>query len=216
MNIAPAVEPDPREIVLCLYEPTLDGFAAAWVVRKAFRENFIPVEFSQSKEGLTYGADGRNALCFGDLPIGHANGARSAIYFTTKQHALEKPIPFNQWEKVFPYGVKTFSRGVVAATAYQKRLVDSNVSLCRLAWDFFYPEEGVPLLLSKIGDHVSGLAGTDAADFYACADSYPQNFATFDALVEACEDPKKRDFMLAGGQSINRYLKKYGIHNGKI
>lgn len=213
-NALPAglIEPDPREIVLCVYEPTLDGFAAAWVVRTVFKEAQIPVEFAYQPIG-DIDATGRNVLYLGDQHQPVTGAARSVVQFDNDgETSFGAPLPFKDWERVFPYGVKTLTKAPAKVGVVTKK----NSSLVGLAWDFFHANKiGLkrPFVVDQIDDHVAGTKKfRDSADIYACADTYPQDFMTFDRLAEACEDRKRLDFVIAGGQAVNRFLAK---HAGK-
>jgi hypothetical protein len=202
------IEPDPKEIILCVYEPTLDGFAAAWVVRKAFKEREIPVEFAQHPIAAVdqVAVAGRNVLWMADDVHGSdVGGARSLLFISRRsdQTSLPAPLPFKDWERVFPYGVKT------TAKEPGKTSVLAGASLTGLAWDFFFVGGKRPFVVDQVDDRVAGTKKfRDSADTYACVDSYPQNFTTFDRLVEVGEDRKRREFLIAGGQAINRMFSK--------
>jgi len=207
------VEPDPREIVLCIYEPTLDGFAAAWVVRKAFREAEIPVEFvANANDGERRDDVGRNVLILGG-PTKLTGEARSWIRFQRDVDVPDtvrgNPLAFRDWQRVFPYGVKTLVREPQKSAIISK----SASSLVALTWDFFYGDKlslKRPFVLDQIDDYIAGTKKFRTTnDVYAVVDSYPQDFVTFGMLVDAGEDRHRRSFMVTGGQAINRFLAKH-------
>jgi hypothetical protein len=174
----PRAEPDPKEIVLCIYESSLDGFAAAWVVRKAFRENLIPVELTsltdQPKEQLT----GRNVILI-NRTVAWNTRSRLHISNTDVARGLSEPLPFKQWKRVFPYGIETTAPdGKNASSVY-------DTSLCAAAWNFFYPETEMPLLLEGIADYVAGTNRYSYSSYYyAASEASPREFPLFDKLVD--------------------------------
>lgn len=200
------VDPDPKDIVLCSYPDTLDGFVAAWVVRRAAKAHNIPVEFQKTCEH-TDNYVGRNVIQIG--PGIWPDGYKSLIAFTLHKHAVEVPLPFKTWERTFPYGIKTMSGPGCPASA----VCDPALSLAAIAWDFFNADhigfEPRPRLIEHLNDYeTKAFKFADTADIYLCVDSYERGFQTMDRLVEVVEDRKRREFVVAGGQAITRQMRK--------
>lgn len=210
-NVSPRqVDPDPKDIVLCTYPDTLDGFFAAWVVRHFAMKHNIPVEFSSTGIGESNVA-GRNVIEIASAvaPI----DAKSVVVISDGLHAMPTPRPFATWERTFPFGVKSMTDaaehiGVVCAPSGTK-------TLTLLAWDFFNAarvgSDKPPKLLQHLNDYLTSSASPKFADtpaIYACLDSYPRDFVTFSKLVEACEDRVRRGRMVDAGQGIIRMLQK--------
>lgn len=210
------IEPDPKDVVLCVYGSTLDDFVAAWVVRQMAKKHNVPVEFVEwvgPMYGHTVGADGRNAFEIG-VPAGTANGARSCVMFRrgpdVRAEDYPSALPFNKWGRTFPYGIKTMAPAGVQRVQYAA----SRLALAALAWDFFHEKrvgfDQRPRLIEHLADSLSGAAPkfNDTPDVVACVDSYPRAFRTLDSLVEAVDDRKRRELVITGGQAIRRYIAK--------
>lgn len=203
------VDPDPKDVVLCAYPDTLDGFVAAWVVRRAARTANIPVEFQKSCDPIP-NLEGRNIVVIGPTVV--PDGARSLVAFAQAKHAVPAPLPFKSWERTFPFGIKTMSPEGHVASA----VCDATKSLALLAWDFFNADrigfEKPPRLIEHLNDYVAAEGGkfkyADTPDIWACLDSYDRDFQVLDKLIEACDDRTRRDRMIVAGQGINRMLAK--------
>lgn len=201
------IEPKKEDVVLCTYPDTLDGRLAAWVVRRVAKTHNIPVEFSTKdpEEPL----EGRNWIAFGSDGIA-LGSFKSGLFFVPKTLVetpsphWNKPIPFRQWKRTFPFGVEALS-------SEQTSVVYAEKSLALAAWDFFYADrlafDKRPRLLEYVNDAVTETFGfADTKAVVACVETYDKAFQTLDKLVEACDDRKRLAFIVTSGQAVLRYI----------
>lgn len=198
------IEPSPKDVVLCTYPDTLDGFLAAWVVRATMsRPQQVPTEFSVGEpEDII--DEGRNWI--GIEPVGFKEGGKafnSSLLISRGSLVGNAPVPFKKWERKFPYGIKTMTTGSLGVIA-------DFSSLAAAAWAFFKADragfERRPRLIDYVNDAVSGaFKFNDTKDVVACLETYPRNFGTFDSLVEAADDRKRLPYIVTAGQAVNRY-----------
>lgn len=204
------VEPQARDVILCTYPDTLDGWLAAWVVRDVARTHALHVEFQLIKHGV--GAtlpslDDRNWIAIGgtgpwsDLTFAHVRG----ILAVGVDGGVD-PLPFAKWERSIPFGVKRMMVG-------QRSRLHTNHCLAGQMWDFFKASrkgfEKRPRLIDYVEDEKSTLNFRDT--ILTCVESYPRDFKTLDALVEACDDRRRRENMIVAGQAIRRYAAQQAV-----
>jgi hypothetical protein len=218
------IEPDPRDIVPVSYPDTLDGWLAAWVLRRVALKHRIPMEMVRSGAMLAdIPADDRNYIELRDFSGGAAiyerpyrSSYRSALVFLRGEFAppaqfeQAPPVPFGDWERTFPFGIKTLVAGAPTA------VVQAEAALCRQVWEFFHADrkgfDKTPRLIQFVDDHVRGrYAFSDTKAVIACVESYPADFFTLDELVKACDDRPRREMIIVGGQAILRYREKHGL-----
>lgn len=207
------VEPKPADVVFCNYDGTLDSKIAAWVVRGIARAYNIPVEF---QEGVGHPGcpplDGRNHIMIGGLEFPHnydvINSKSLMSFMTIEKPALREPIPFQNWQRTWPYGIQTMcpDKGRFCG------IHDPTRSLARIAWNFFCPTNTMPALIRYLDDAVTGRNQLpEAPAVYACLESYEpevgKDLAAWDKLVKACENRKKLALIVVGGQAVLRCRK---------
>jgi hypothetical protein len=207
-NDAAALQPNPQDVVFCLYEESPDSFAACWLLRKLARSLQFPVEFGTSlseKDDF----EGRNVIL-----IGHAfdeidvrqfidRKAKSVLLIGDEKGELHDALPVAEWRRTFPFGIESLVREPHKAGAVAGR------SLALSAWLYLFASRAgfdkTPRLVDQIQDHYSGdHKYADSEAVTACVASYDLNFKTYDALSEALEDRRRRDLVVAGGQAILR------------
>ncbi len=207
--IGGAPDPKPEDVLFVTYPDTLDGWLAAWVVRKMARGCQLHVEMA------TYGnipnsLEGRLWVAIGPgdaTDFGAAFNARQILAIGAPQET--EAAPFRLWERELPFGVKSMG------SADRVGVATTLTSLAAQTYAFFFAHrtgfDPTPNLIFSLEDH---LTGTGAAKFsraiVECAQSYPWDFQTLDKLVEAADDRKRRENMIIAGQAICRYIDKQG------
>jgi hypothetical protein len=204
------IEVPKQDEVLVTYPDTLDGFLAAWVVRKVAQTKNIAVEMCKGSPAPDIDLNGRNWIIIGDsaAPDEIPSAAKSYLRIDTHKDDVNAvdALPFKDWVRTFPFGIKTMSKH----GATHGRV--SGTSLCKAAWEFFYADrkgfDKIPRVLDYVDDSVTSNRYGDTADVVACVDSYPRDWRTFDSLVEAGDDRKRLNYIVIGGQAIRRYQEK--------
>lgn len=207
------VEPNPKDILLCSYPDTMDGFAAAWVVSQIARRDNIPVEFANKGVTLGWAPEakeilGRNwiDICDGSCPAG--TYGKSLMTFMRHDTAPLAPIPYRNWKRTMPFGIET-----MASLGKLCGVHDSKKSLCRLVWEFFCADrlgfDKPSRLIAHIDDYVTGtMRYKDSEAIAAAVSSYAHDFPIYDRLARAVDDRRRREAMIAAGQGIARYVKQ--------
>jgi hypothetical protein len=213
MPLPQLLEPNPNDVVLCSYAPTLDAFLAAGVVRKIAMGHNIPVEFQPTDIAFPALTD-RNHISIGDDKeniVLKALGAKSTLIFRRDDTSPKEPLPFRLWQRTFPFGIQTMAQaGKFCGVG------DASRSLARMVWEFFNVDrigfDKLPKLIDYVDDAVSGrFKYTDTAAVMEAVTSYPVDFVLFDKLLQACEERKRREALIAQGQGILRYKAKNGV-----
>ena len=202
MFMSPNLTPDPKDMVFCLLEDSLDCFIASWIIRKRAMSDNIPVEFSKAVTE-TDDLSGRNLLLFSGFS--EAPRGKSAILVSRASTGLPPPLPFAKWERTRPFGIKTMALPGDSSVA-----AIHGPSLCRAVWDFLYPDiTRAPRLVNYVTDVLSGeFKLNDSRAVVECIDSYEPSFSVMDRLEEALSDPARRELAIAGGESILRHKAK--------
>lgn len=204
------LEPNPHDVVLCSYASNLDAFLAAGVVRKIAMSHNIPVEFQPADMEFPV-LNERNHISIGDNKENialKAMGAKSTLIFRRETVDVKEPLPFRLWQRVFPFGVATMAQaGKFCGVA------DASRSLARMAWEFFHADrvgfDKLPRLIDHVDDAMTGrFRHNDTKAVVEAIESYPVDFALFDRLLQACEERKRREALIAQGQGIIRYKSK--------
>jgi hypothetical protein len=203
------IEVPKQDEVLVTYPDTLDGFLAAWVVRRIAQTKNIAIEMCKGAPAPDIDLTGRNWIMIGDIvsPDELSSSPKSILHIDTHKdgRVSASPMPFKDWVRTFPFGIKTMAKiGGLGC--------ESGTSLCKAAWDFFYADrkgfDKIPRILDYVDDSLTENRYGDTADVVACVDSYPRDWRTFDSLVEAGDDRKRLAYIVAGGQAIRRYVEK--------
>lgn len=188
---------------LCIYHGNCaDGFGAAWVVRRWFKEREIDFH-----PGF-----------YGTEPPDVAGREVIMVDFSYKRPVLERMAAAAQMILILDHhktaaedleGYRVPIWGAQAMQAGVWALFDMNRSGAGLAWDFFFPHEKRPRLIDHIEDRDLWrftLAGT--REIQANLFSFPYDFAVWDDLVEKAERPGGFADMLIGGVAIDRKMLK--------
>lgn len=209
-RLSGVVEPNQKDILLCTYPDTMDGFAAAWVIRKIAKRDDIPVEFQATANPLPSAREilGRNwvCICDGSIPVGtFGKGIMTFARIAAKPYP---PIPYREWKRTLPYGIEQMTQFGKSCGVH-----DSKKSLCRLVWEFFCADrvgfDKPPRIIAHIDDHTTeSWRYNDTKAICAAISTYAHDFKIYDALATAADDKRRREAMIAAGQGIERYIEQ--------
>lgn len=185
--------------VLCIYHGNcVDGFGAAWAVRKYFGDiEFYPgvyqedppdvtgkyvviVDFSYTPEVLEKMLES----CYGILLIDHH---KSAVERVMTYEWKGKLVDMSNWSKnidIDRYKENLMIDGCENSPSRIYTVFDMDRSGAMMAWNFFHPEQRAPELIEHIQDrdlwkfHLKGTREIQAALF-----SYPYDFELWDDLM---------------------------------
>jgi oligoribonuclease NrnB/cAMP/cGMP phosphodiesterase (DHH superfamily) len=190
--------------LLCIYHGNCDdGFAAAWVVRRALGDqqaeffagryqreppdvtdrHVLLVDFSYKRPVLMEMAAKAKSIVILD----HHHTAAQDLF------GFPEPVPFIEWS----------SRGMCGGQTGVSALFDMGRSGAGMAWDFFANGAARDPFINYIEDRDLWrklLPGGD--EFTIALRSYPQDFAVWDGLVDAGPDA-----LIAEGKAIQRYYR---------
>lgn len=193
--------------LLCIYHGNCDdGFAAAWAVRNRLGDGqveFYAGQYQKDPPDVT----GRHVLLVDfsykrPVLLEMATKAKSIVildHHHTAAHDLFgflEPAPFDEW---CDKGLDNVERGSPPIAA----LFDMNRSGAGLTWDFFHAGGQRLPFIDYIEDRDlwrKSLPGGD--EFTIALRSYPQDFETWDRLVEAGPEA-----LIAEGAAIQRYYR---------
>lgn len=206
-HLGNAVDPQPRDVILCTYPDTLDGWLAAWVIRGVAKQYALHLEFQLDTAPLPDLAD-RNWIALG-VPPNHNQvpGPRSVAVIAAgpRVHASTL-LPFIKWERAVPFGVKSFTGGAMVSGTFA-----APGSLASVAYNFFHASRLGFVSRPRLFDYLEDVSTphprlNGSAALIECVKSYEPSFATLDKLVEATDDRKRREMMFVAGQAIQRYV----------
>lgn len=206
-HLGNAVDPQPRDVILCTYPDTLDGWLAAWVVRGIARQYALHFEFQliSHKVGSTLpDVTDRNWIAIGGTgPWSESVNERGVLLVGVDGGS--DAIPFAKWERSIPFGV-------VAMVPGRKGRIHTTGSLTGQMYAFFHAAragfEKRPRLIDYLEDASKPSPQLNGSvSLIQCAESYfPMDFQTLDKLVEAADDRRRREMMFVAGQAIRRYI----------
>lgn len=210
-SLSGPAEPLPSDVVLCSYPDTMDGAAAAWLFYKVARRDNIPVEFVNTAQSSPWSPKPsdileRNWVSIGDAPVG--TFGKGLLSIARMEPKLAVPLPYAYWKRTVPFGIERMSTIGKSCGVH-----DSKKSLCMMAWEFFFADRAgfdkPPRIISHIDDHITETWRYNDSKYIAAAiSSYPHELAIYDQLATACEDRRRREAMIAGGQGILRYIEQ--------
>jgi uncharacterized protein len=171
---------------LCIYHAyCADGFAAAWIVRRALggevdfhpasygqgppevaHRDVIMVDFSFKRHVLDEMAATANSV----LILDHHKTAAEEL------NGLEHPCKWSLWEPL----TRTYRQRCMTAA-----LFDMERSGAGLSWDYFFQDKPRPPLINRIEDRdLWRFKFPDTRDVQANVFSYPHDFDVWDKLME--------------------------------
>lgn len=185
---------------LCVYHGNCaDGFGAAWVVRHALGpenvefyagvygdpppdvagRDVLLVDFSYKRDVLAEMVKSARTI----LVLDHHKSAREDL------PGLPEPVSLVGGPPYDPAVLRDHAEACNGPPLYA--IFDMERSGARIAWDFFFPRDARPPLISHIEDRDLWrfrLPGT--RDIQACVFSYPYDFEIWDDLMEAIRLPE--------------------------
>lgn len=183
--------------LLCIYHGNCDdGFAAAWSVRHAFGEEaveFYAGQYQRDPPDVT----GRQVIMVDfsyKRPVLDAMGRSAQSILILDHHHTAAQDLFGFKEPI--WGPQAINEGIWA-------LFDMNRSGAGLTWDFLHINTPRPAFIDYIEDRDlwrKALPGGD--EFTIALRSHPQDFETWDALVQAGPEA-----LIDEGKSIQRYYR---------
>lgn len=194
-------------IPLCIYHGNCDdGFAAAWVVRKALGDgnvefypgvyqkdppphegrNVIFVDFSYKRPVLDAMAKVANSI----LILDHHKTAQEDLA------DIQKPPAFPIWEEAA-------WKGKLSTHLRMNALFDMSRSGAGLAWDYFIRSSARPDFIEYVQDRdLWRKALPNGDEFTIALRSYPQDFGVWDSLVS-----HGTEALITEGHGIQRYYR---------
>ena len=197
-----------KQVPLCIYHGACDdGFAAAWVVRHALGDGnveFYPGVYQQEPPDVT----GRDVI-FVDFsykrPILDAMAAKAHSMLILDHHKtaqedladVPRTPPWQRWQvwddPLLDTGVGPWRRGT---------LFDMERSGAALAWDYFIGGERPPFIEYIQDRDLWRKLLPHGDEFTIALRSYPQDFASWDRLVENMSN------LVEEGHAIQRYYRR--------
>lgn len=204
---------------LCIYHsPCLDGFGAAWVVRKFFggEIDFHPGVYGQAPPDVR----GRDVIMVDfsykrpviDEMHGRDGGACRSILILDHHKTAEADLagyrkPGQGWWKHLEEVALDVYQNVPEPSIFAS--FDMNRSGAGLAWDYFFAGHPRPQLIDKIEDRdLWRFAFHDTRAINGTLFSYPYDFDVWDRLAEQAESEAGRTELYVEGCAIDRKLLK--------
>lgn len=176
---------------LCIYHGNcLDGFGAAWAVRRALGDNvtFYKGIHQQSPPDVT----GMDVLL---------------VDFSYKKDVLEDMLKVAASITILDHHISAENDlSVLLKAGEVQGLFDMNKSGAMLAWEWFVPDRPAPELIAYIQDRdlwQFKLKGT--REINAALASYPYDFEVWDNLMESADGI---EILMRDGEAIERRLQK--------
>lgn len=204
---------------LCIYHAgCVDGFAAAWVVRRHFLERGEAIDFHASQYGeAAPDVTGRDVIMVDfsfkrpeiNRMIAREGGARSIMVLdhhkTAERDLAGFRTPAPTWTGHLESVYRDCVENVPEPSVYA--LFDMDRSGAGLTWDYFFPAQRRPRLVDYVEDRdLWRFALPASRNLHACIASHPYDFAVWDQLVAQAE--LATDRMSAEGEAIDRKLQK--------
>lgn len=204
---------------LCIYHsPCLDGFGAAWVVRKFFgaEVDFHPGVYGQAPPDVR----GRDVIMVDfsykrpviDEMHGRGGGGCRSILILDHHKTAEadlagyrepEPSWFNHLQEVALDVYQNAPHPSIFAS------FDMSRSGAGMAWDFFFAGQPRPHLIDKIEDRdLWRFAFPDTRAINGTLFSYPYDFDAWDRLAEQAESEAGRAELYVEGRAIDRKMLK--------
>jgi oligoribonuclease NrnB/cAMP/cGMP phosphodiesterase (DHH superfamily) len=204
---------------LCIYHSNcVDGFGAAWVVRRAFRDAGVDFHAGQYGEPPPDVA-GRDVIMVDfsykraeiDEMIGRVGGARSILVLdhhkTAEQELAGYRWATGSWEHHLERVYRDCVENIPEPSVYV--LFDMQRSGAMLAWDFFFPSMQPPRLIQHIEDRdLWRFRLAETRDLHACLSSHPYDFDVWDELARRSRHQSGLQSMAREGSAIDRKLQK--------
>lgn len=213
----------PGKRPLCIYHAScVDGFAAAWVVRRYFLDRGQEVDFiaAQYGEAVPQQAAGRDVIMV-DFSykrpgiyelIGRGGvGARSILILDHHKTAEQELAEFRQPEVTWDEHLESVHRDCVENIPEPSvyALFDMERSGAGLAWDWFFPTLARPRLIQHVEDRdLWRFRLAESRDLHACLSSHPYDFEVWDELHRRSRHQDGLAALAREGSAIDRKLQK--------
>ena len=204
---------------LCIYHsPCLDGFGAAWVVRKFFggEVDFHPGVYGQAPPDVR----GRDVIMVDfsykrpviDEMHGRDGGACRSILILDHHKTAEHDLagyrePERGWSKHLEEIALDVFQNIPEPSIFAS--FDMSRSGAGMAWDYFFAGQPRPQLIDKIEDRdLWRFTFPDTRAINGTLFSYPYDFGVWDHLAEQAETEAGRAAMVTAGNAIDRKMLK--------
>ena len=190
---------------LCIYHGACDdGFASAWIVRRALGEDrvdFYPGVYQKHPPDIT----GRNVIMVDfsykrpviDKMRETANSILILDHHKTAQADLADILP--------PISSTTKNYSIPLELPRMSALFDMEKCGASLTWDFFFPDQTRPNFIHYIEDRDLWKKQLKNGDEFSIAlRSYPQDFKQWDKFIL---EKNGVGLLISEGQSIQRYYR---------
>jgi oligoribonuclease NrnB/cAMP/cGMP phosphodiesterase (DHH superfamily) len=206
---------------LCIYHAgCVDGFAAAWVVRRFFRSrgeviDFVAVQYGEASPDVA----GRDVIMVDfsfkrpeiNRMIGRDGGARSILILdhhkTAEQELAGFRRPEDTWDNHLDSVFRDCVENIPEPSVYA--LFDMERSGAGLAWDWFFPAVARPRLIQHVEDRdLWRFRLSETRDLHACLSSHPYDFEVWDELHRRSRHQDGLAALAREGSAIDRKLQK--------
>lgn len=174
---------------ICIYHGNCaDGFGAAWVVRRAIPECEFHAGVYQNPPPDVRGRDVVLVDFSYKRPVleGMARVAASLLIIDHHKTAIDELSDLMRVNDLRHHQVNSYQDVCEGVTPSWYSHFDLERSGAGLAWDFFFPDEKRPELISRIEDRdLWRFAYPDTRAIQAAVFSYPYDFDTWDMLFKA-------------------------------
>jgi oligoribonuclease NrnB/cAMP/cGMP phosphodiesterase (DHH superfamily) len=201
-----------QNVIVIYHKNCDDGVGAAWVAwkffngKEGFSVSFVPADYGDAPPDVTGAAV--YILDFSYSPEvvrGMEKTAASIILLDHHKSAMEK------WDRemsgVAIYPDATRSAHKIYFGTNGVATFDMDRSGARIAWDYFFPDSSIPVLIHHIEDNDLWLfKDNNTKAFIRNLRSHPQLIDTFEMIHNLVEDPIDYAQFLDEGEAIERYF----------
>lgn len=176
-----------KNIVVFYHVSCPDGFSAAWAARKKFGEeaDYFGLHFDEDPD-----VDNKEVYFVDIVP---------------KPEILKDVVARNK----SVVGIDHHKSNESTLSLLKNFRFDINKSAAVLAWEYFFSDKPVPILLSYVQDvDLWALKLPSSKDVAAYIDFTNLNFDTWDQLANDMDNPTARDKIIQQGALLNRYKAK--------
>lgn len=207
---------------LCIYHAgCIDGFAAAWVVRRYFLAAGEAIDFHASQYGeAPPDVAGRDVIIvdfsfkwpvLAEMHGRGGGGARSILILDHHKTAEQDLAGLRKPEASWALHLESVHRDCVENIPEPSiyALFDMGRSGAGLAWDYFFPTEARPRLIQHVEDRdLWRFRLEETRDLHACLSSHPYDFEVWDELARRSRHQSGLASMAKEGSAIDRKLQK--------
>jgi oligoribonuclease NrnB/cAMP/cGMP phosphodiesterase (DHH superfamily) len=192
-----------QKVIVIYHANCDDGLGAAWCARRYFQYEpdinvrYIPADYKDTPPDVTGAVV--YILDFSYAPDVVKEMAEKSSLLVLRDHHKSAMEKWTKGEKV-EYPISIGGNGLVT--------FDMTRSGARLAWDYFFPGQEPPLLISHIEDNdLWKFKLSSTKPFIRALRSYPQTFEAFDMLNDVIEGSiTGYNSIITDGTAIERYF----------